>query len=702
MRTTAAPRAETRVALATRAISTTINERLAIAIAAALGLGFFLCAFPIDFLLGRGDYWSYPAGDAGMQLLGYRYFVKDAWHFPLLKTVLIDPPTGINILHLDSIPLVALVGKILSPILGTTFVPYGLWMLSCYVLQAVFATRLVRILGHRTALAAVIASVFAITFHSFLGRYYHQGLNAHFLILWAFCLYFAGAIDAKDRARRFSWLALLVVALLVHPYLLVMTFLIFVAACIHQGRLRWRARSLSFCAMTLALVGIALITGHISGAVLAGRAEGFGMCSLNLGSLVLPLPERSALFRTPGLLLEATGEQWDGNMFLGFGVLVLFGIHLARSWRFITHGFRAHVALATALLLMFFFALSNRVYLFHWLLLRYEIPRPLQWLAAQFRATGRFAWPCGFFLALMMIPLTLRRFALYIAAPLLLFCAALEVYDAGSYLRIIRENSTRAFPRELSWAALRPAIAVHERVEQWPSFQCMDNLIEQLEAPSRELQFLAAMEGRPINGVRAGRLVKDCTEERKSWHPYETGIGAIAFYVRATSPTARPPQCRPIGPWVICSDRWNRPELAGLRAMAAGDAPPGYVFGQTLDFGATKTVTPYLDGEWLVAEYERILLGRTPARLRMRVQPSVVGRKLAIEGGASFDKASTIQLEASINGAPVATWQITNQQTSRWSSPIPPAILSAGSVEIVFSIAASDASTFAFSKAWIE
>ena len=213
-----------------------LGRREAWAIAAVLGMATCLLAFGLDFILGRGPHWAFPGGDLQAQLVGYRYFVSDSWHFPLLKTAMIGPK-GVNIVVLDSIPLVALAGKLLRGIVGETFNPYGWWMLAIYVLQARFAMRLTGALGVRTRLPALAAAVFALTSHVFILRFYHQALDAHFVLLWALCLYFERPCAASPwRSSRSAGRSCSACALLVHPYLFAMAFAIFAAACVHGVR----------------------------------------------------------------------------------------------------------------------------------------------------------------------------------------------------------------------------------------------------------------------------------------------------------------------------------------------------------------------------------------------------------------------------------------------------------------------------------
>jgi hypothetical protein len=79
-----------------------------VAVVAALAI----VAFPLGFLDGAAAFWSYAKGDFAQDIVGGRYFIADAWRWPLLIVPDLDLPPGTNIGLTDSIPLVALVPKL--------------------------------------------------------------------------------------------------------------------------------------------------------------------------------------------------------------------------------------------------------------------------------------------------------------------------------------------------------------------------------------------------------------------------------------------------------------------------------------------------------------------------------------------------------------------------------------------------------------
>jgi hypothetical protein len=599
------------------------STRRVFAVAALLGVVTCVYAFGVDFLLGRGAFWALPEGDALTNVVGYRYFLADDWHWPLLKTTLIAGPKGLNVLVLDSIPIVALLAKFFRPVLGSSLLPYGMWMLAVYVLQATFAVRLVRALGHHTWLASLAAAIAALTFHAFLARFYHLALNAHFVILWALCLYFELRID--DVPRRFgrAWILMVVIALLVHPYLFAMCAAVYGAAVVHGARLDrkslWvRAKVVTLTIAALVLVGTA--TGHLARSMRKHAGECcFGQASTNLGSLVVPNPERSQIWSdTPAHLLEQTSQQWDGSMFLGFGTLLLLVVALATAPRELGRALKRHAALATVQLAMLAFAASNRAYFLAHEVWRFETPQPLAGIAATFRASGRFAWPIGLVVLVGSVAFVLRRIPLRFSAPIVVLSTAVAIVDAFPTLSVIRANTSHGAPEAIPRDAYWRALAAHDRVEQYPSFQCLSTSTAIVDRQSRQLQLLAAELARPINGVRAARQTTSCRLEAEHWTSYEITPGVIRFYVRALMPIKRPNDCRPVGVWVVCTDRWSHPQMGPLRLLADSEAPPRYQIGATIDLSGEKRDARYLDGQWsLTPSWDSMAIGTKFANIRM-------------------------------------------------------------------------------------
>ena len=90
--------------------------------------------FPLDFVDGRAMFWRRATGDAAQHIIGGRYFIADAWRWPLLFVPALGP-NGINIGLTDSIPLAALIGKLGRAWWGFRRPYLPVWILACWLAQ---------------------------------------------------------------------------------------------------------------------------------------------------------------------------------------------------------------------------------------------------------------------------------------------------------------------------------------------------------------------------------------------------------------------------------------------------------------------------------------------------------------------------------------------------------------------------------------
>src|SRR5262245_21242767 len=119
-----------------------------------------------------------------------------------------------SIVYPDGVPLMALLLKPFQALLPEHFQYFGICILICYLLQALFAWKL---LGKITELAwhKVFGTLLFILAPPFLLRLQvHFALGAQWLLLASLYLYFSQRFPWK------SWIVLLVLASLINPYLM--------------------------------------------------------------------------------------------------------------------------------------------------------------------------------------------------------------------------------------------------------------------------------------------------------------------------------------------------------------------------------------------------------------------------------------------------------------------------------------------------
>lgn len=81
--------------------------------------------------------------DLSQHYLGWKAYRNGDWTFPIGNTDYLLYPSKTSVIFTDSIPCLAVLFKLLSPVLPEEFQYFGLWGIMCFVLQAVFSARII-------------------------------------------------------------------------------------------------------------------------------------------------------------------------------------------------------------------------------------------------------------------------------------------------------------------------------------------------------------------------------------------------------------------------------------------------------------------------------------------------------------------------------------------------------------------------------
>jgi hypothetical protein len=331
-------------------------------------------------------------GDVTQHLLGWMFYRQEPWSWPIGLVRSYGAPIPTSIVYTDSIPLLAVVFKLLRGLLPPVFQYIGLWALCCYLLQGVFGALLMRALGGDLFVQLTGAAFFILS-PVMLDRLTigHDTLAGHWLILAALWLTFRPA-DPRPWRETTAWGLLINLALWLHPYFWAMVLGLGLAR-VCQGWLLDRSLSRRHVEAFLAwaVCGLAAFYWLMGlSKIGAGVGDGgFGESSMNLNAPINPLGH-SGLMRD----LPVFAGQNEGFNYLGLGGILLAVtavILLARRPASLAT-LKRHAALGACCLGLFAFALSNRVTLGEKLLFTMPLG-PLERPCAVFRASGRFFWP---------------------------------------------------------------------------------------------------------------------------------------------------------------------------------------------------------------------------------------------------------------------------------------------------------------------
>lgn len=404
----------------------------------------------VGWLLGGRDW-----GQNGLGLIAYLR-ARSPW--PSLHDPLLMAPEGLSVSLTDSNPLLAL---LLRPFAGWLLPDgwqyAGLWLLACVGLQVVFAWRLVRLHAGDRGTALVATALLAGTPVLF-ARYGHLNLCAQWLILWALWLF----VDPLRWRSGLRWAAVIGVAALVHPYLLVMVAAIWASALLRLG---WgeRAGMRAWLAVAVpgaaVLAGVPALLGLLTPVASTGTFGRFGMAADALWN-----PGREGYSSLLPAASTSPAQGFEGFNYLGAGPLALALVVVAArlrpgradaprgpSLRVLLWLVPAGVALALI-------ASGGR------LIWRGQViaslPLPAHWTAVldPLRASGRMVWPVYYAIVFAIVADACR---LRHGRAVLLAGALLQVLDLTPALAVIRDQSARAAAREVfartrdpRWAAL--------------------------------------------------------------------------------------------------------------------------------------------------------------------------------------------------------------------------------------------------------
>lgn len=377
--------------------------------------------------------------------LGYTFFKRDAWRWPPG----LNPDWGIeigsSIFYSDSIPLLAFAFKALHPLVE---VPqyWGMWLFACGALQALMAWRLIGLVTSHPLPRLAGAALFALspTMLNRLGG--HFALGAHFLLLAALHLCLT---EAGRWARLLQWAALVLIASLIHSYLLPMVAGFWASDWLARATRRAGGAVL---ALELPAVPAAGVFGLWLAGFFAlrggfgGTWGGYGHMQLDLLAPFDPSPWGAFLPDLPG------PDHWEtGHSYAGLGALLALAIgaaaYLRRPWPWL--GARWPLLLGVTVMLLV--AISHRVSVGGVVFEPFALPERVQAHADALRASERFLWPFAYALLLAAVLAIIRGFGAARGGAILALLVVVQLAD----LRPGFARLARYFPEGPAVAPLR-------------------------------------------------------------------------------------------------------------------------------------------------------------------------------------------------------------------------------------------------------
>ncbi len=554
-----------------------------------VGLAFALVFVPLGYLDGTAPLLVRPQADFLQHQAGVLAYLHDGWHWPPFHTRLLMAPDGTALIFVDALPGPSFLAKLVLTLTGLEIPVLGWWIFALYLLQPVAMARLLRALGVTAWLPLLAGSLVSLACSWFLWRFGHTALNGHFLLLFGLA-YAVEAGRAADPSRWLLRLGLLTLAcLFVHAYLFAMSaglLVVLLAGLVLQRRLAWW-RGLAALGAWLALAGGSMaLLGYFE---FSEPLWGYQRYSMNLLSPFVP--QMSGLWPDFGRMLlsgerrmgdwevikqlrpygplgdviDATGGQYEGYAWLGFGLWPLLLLALLLNRRVLPRLLARHWPLLLACLGMAFFALGPVVWLAYgpWFKVDF-VPEAL----TAFRSCGRFVWPLVYLAAALAVAGVGRHADRRWVAAALALLTLVQVADMRLWYdrlwRALRADRDEAFPA----AVWEPLIAAHGAVLIEPPMQCPGNPFN----PTLQLIVEAARVGRSTDSMYLARKqVHPCIPHAlalPSLHPAPDALllvlGPWTEFQRARMPAEVQATCRAIPLGLACSALWDRLAAEGL------------------------------------------------------------------------------------------------------------------------------------------
>jgi hypothetical protein len=383
--------------------------------------------------------------DTSTYYLGWEFFRNSPWTFPIG----LNPSYGLeisnSIVYSDSNPLLAIIFKSVREILPHPFQYFGIWLLACFVLQAWFGWKLMKLLCNDLWICTFGAGLLSFSL-PMLWRLHqniqHLNLVAHFLILAALYL----TLNKNQNHRRtFHWVLLIGLSALIHFYITAMVILLWLANLL-QSRNAEQITSRQFIVEYFSVIGTLLFffwqTGYFSISVGHG-ADGYGNDGLNLLSLIDSGKSDYVLWSF--LLGDLPGDELSHEKFnfLGLGIISLIPLSLyslIQNYSYFLERIKKNIYLVILLALLTLFSISHNVGIGS-IQFKLDLFEPiLRGFGGLFRASARMFWPVFYAIVFVLIALIVKQFQSKYAALILGLALAIQISDTSSGWMAIRSR----------------------------------------------------------------------------------------------------------------------------------------------------------------------------------------------------------------------------------------------------------------------
>ena len=373
--------------------------------------------------------------DSQQHLLGWLFFRStDFFQFPLLKNISYGLYYGSSLIFTDSLPIFALLFRPFDHIIEFEFQYLGLWIFCSFIMQAFFADRILRLYIDDNKYI-FISTIFFCIAPIFLNKLFfsHIALSSHWIILASIYIYLRKDFSIK------IWLALIILAALVHGYYIAFVSIIFLMDITKYHLETKKTKDVmvflgtffSTMVVTLYSLGYFILGGNFSN-------RGYGTFRMNLNALFDPKAEvslnASMLFKdlaTPSI--NSGFGDYEGYNFLGSGIicLTLLSIYfcLKNREKLASYFNSANIKVIIVFsFLIFIYSISNNISFGETEIFTYTLPKFTKIITKSFRSSGRFFW-INYYLIYIIVLIAIYQYSGRYRFHLILLCFILQFVD---------------------------------------------------------------------------------------------------------------------------------------------------------------------------------------------------------------------------------------------------------------------------------
>jgi Family of unknown function (DUF6311) len=637
-----------------------ISKGVGILVPALIGLLVFLWFTGGSILRPTNISWIMSSlGDPVQHYVGWQSFRHTpVLQWPIGRNWNYGEDLATSIVFTDSLPLFALIFKPISAFLPAEFQYFGLWILTCFMLQAIFAWALIEQLVQDRMIAAIAAGIFALTPAMLWRCYGHESLIGQWILLAALNVYFS------ERRKTVGWTLVLCVASLIHAYLLAMSLAIWATDAIRllAYRLDSRVNVLKRVAVNFAAL---ICTMWAVGYFYPGSVgtSGYGAYRFDLLSPINPENIWSIFFT------GKTHGSEEGFAYLGAGVILLVVIDLALmvfGRKRIAIDRKRTMPIAILSICLLIYAISNHVGV-NGHIFTYPLPQFTTKLTSTFRASGRFAWPGLYLVVLGAIVFLARSVNRNVAIGILGCIFLLQAADLSKASEYFKQKWSAQWTSPLTSQFWADASRQYKRV----SIGLPTGL-----GGFDQLAVFATANGMPIDDGQISRINVSALEneqlrtthmvETKSYDPDTLYIFPTRFLWSATIKNAEPTDfVGEVNGYKVYAPNW-RGCVSTCGLTRTTDEVEPYRSGNVTSFGTSGGSDNFTGVGWSIVEQNGRWTDGDLATLGIYVGKVTTPVRISFDLFA-FTTPSRVQqrVEVLSSGKPVAEWTIGAAEVTR-------------------------------------